>query len=64
MDCLPDDMLLYIKETFYDYDDLKNFAIVYKPRLAAKNLYFEFKNVVRQRLSIPLDEVCKIIYLR
>ena len=46
-----------IGKRFYDYDDLKNFAIVYKPRLATKNLYFEYKNVVRQRLSIPLKNM-------
>jgi len=41
---------------FYDYDQLKNFGIVYKPNIAAKNLYFEFKSPVKQRLSIPLME--------
>jgi hypothetical protein len=42
---------------FYDYDELKNFAIVYKPRQGVKNLYFEFKNVVKPRLSIPLGNM-------
>jgi len=46
-----------IGKRFYDYDDLKNFAIVYKPRMGTKNLYFEFKNMVRQRLSIPLENM-------
>lgn len=41
---------------FYDYDQLKNFGIVYKPNINAKNLYFEFKSPVKQRLSIPLME--------
>jgi len=39
---------------FYDYDVFKNFSIVYKPNLEIKNLYFEFKNPVHPRLSIPL----------
>ena len=39
---------------FYDYDEIKDFAIVYKPKMGVKNLYFEFKTVVKPRLSIPL----------
>ena len=42
---------------FYDYDEIKDFSIVYKPRQGVKNLYFEFKNVVRQRLSISLENI-------
>jgi hypothetical protein len=43
-----------IGEKFYDYDDLKNFAVLYKPKQSLKNLYFEFKSALRPRLSIPL----------
>jgi len=39
---------------FYDYDDLKDFSIIYKPREEIKNLYIEFKNPLKHRLSIPL----------
>lgn len=39
---------------FYDYDDLKNFCVLYKPKQSIKNLYFEFKTSARPRLSIPL----------
>jgi hypothetical protein len=39
---------------FYDYDDLKNFAVIYKPKQSLKNLYFEFKGSLHPRLSIPL----------
>ncbi|MFA5131459.1 MAG: hypothetical protein WC467_03460 [Patescibacteria group bacterium] len=39
---------------FYDYDDLKNFCVLYKPKQSIKNLYFEFKTTSRPRLSIPL----------
>jgi len=40
---------------FYDYDELKNFSIVYKPNIDVKKLYFEFKSPLKQRLSIQLD---------
>jgi hypothetical protein len=43
-----------IGKKFYDYDELKNFSVIYKPRRDIKNLYFEFKNPIKQRLSIPL----------
>ena len=39
---------------FYDYDDIKNFCVLYKPKQSIKQLYFEFKSSARQRLSIPL----------
>ncbi len=42
---------------FYDYDVIKDFSIVYKPNQDIKNLYFEFKNVVKPRLSIPLNNL-------
>jgi len=48
---------IMVGRKFYDYDEIKDFSIVYKPRLEVKNLYFEFKNVVRQRLSIPLEDM-------
>jgi len=41
---------------FYDYDEFKDFSVVYKPRQEVKNLYFEFKNAIKPRLSIPLDK--------
>ena len=39
---------------FYDYDVLKNFAVLYKPKQSLKNLYFEYKNSMHPRLSLPL----------
>ena len=48
---------LIIGKKFIDYDELKNFSIVYKPRQRIKKLYFEFKNVLRPRLSIYLDNM-------
>ena len=48
---------IIVGRKFYDYDEIKNFSIVYKPKQGVKNLYFEFKNVIRQRLSIPLRDM-------
>ena len=41
---------------FYDFDEIKNFSILYKPKEDIKNLYFEFKNPVKHRLSLYLDK--------
>jgi hypothetical protein len=43
-----------VGQQFYDYDDLKNFAVLYKPKQSLKNLYFDFKASMHPRLSIPL----------
>ncbi|MFA5754316.1 MAG: hypothetical protein WC905_03125 [Patescibacteria group bacterium] len=43
-----------IGRRFYDYDEIKNFSVLYKPRESVKNLYFEFKGSFRPRLSVPL----------
>lgn len=48
------DQGVIVGRKFYDYDTIKDFSLVYKPQQNVKNLYFEFKNVVRPRLSIPL----------
>ncbi len=48
---------LVVGKKFYDYDTLKDFSIVYKPNQNIKNLYFEFKNVIKPRLSIPLIDM-------
>ncbi len=45
---------LQLGEKFHDFDDIKNFCILYKPKDSLKNLYFEFKNPTKFRLSIPL----------
>ncbi len=48
---------IVVGRKFYDYDEIKDFSIVYKPKQEVKNLYFEFKNVFRQRLSIPSQDM-------
>ena len=39
---------------FYDYDEFKNFSVLYKPKQSLKNLYLEHKNGLKPRLSVPL----------
>jgi len=46
-----------IGKKFYDYDEIKDFAIVYKPRLNVQKIYFEFKNALKHRLSISLENI-------
>lgn len=48
---------LLVGNKFYDYDEIKNFSFVYKPRLDIKNLYFEFKSPMKHRLTLPLDNL-------
>ena len=51
---LLDDDGVVVGRKFFDYDDLKNFSVLFKPKEDLNNLYFEFKNPVKQRLSVPL----------
>ncbi|MFA5000426.1 MAG: hypothetical protein WC545_03645 [Patescibacteria group bacterium] len=39
---------------FYDYDEFKNFVVLYRPKQKIKNLYLEYKNAARWRLSLRL----------
>ncbi len=43
-----------VGKTFYDYDKFKHFYVIYKPRHSVKQLYLEFNNDIRPRLSVPL----------
>ena len=45
---------IVIGNKFYDYDEIKNFSIVYKPKENIKNLYLTFNNNLRNRITIPL----------
>jgi len=45
---------LKIGSRFYDYDSIKNFVVLYKPKQSLKSVYFEFKGSVRPRLALPL----------
>ena len=46
---------LHIGNKYYEFSEFKNFSIVYKPKHGDKNLYFEFNNVAKPRISIPLE---------
>jgi hypothetical protein len=48
---------IIIGRKFYDFDEIKDFSVVYKPKQGVKNLYFEFKNAIKHRLSIPLQDM-------
>ena len=48
---------IMVGRKFYDYDEFKNFSLVYKPKQEIKNLYFEFNNSLKPRLSIPLKKM-------
>lgn len=45
-----------VGSSFYDYDEFRNFSVLYKPNLAISQLYMEFKGI-RQRLSFYLGEL-------
>ena len=47
---------LELGEKFYAYKDIKNFWIIYEPP-KVKSLYFDFKNVFRPRLNLPLENI-------
>jgi hypothetical protein len=39
---------------FYEFEAMSNFYIIYRPKEEIRKLFFEFKNPLRHRLSIPL----------
>lgn len=45
---------VYIGRRFYDYDSIKNFCVLYKPKQSIKSLYLEFNNKMLPRLAVPL----------
>ncbi len=51
------DQGIVVGRNFYDYDEFKNYAVVDKSQYDVKGLYFEFKSVLKQRLSIPLENM-------
>ncbi|MEI8360992.1 MAG: hypothetical protein WCG01_02600 [bacterium] len=40
--------------TFHDYDEIKDFSVLYKPAQGLNHLYIEFKSPAKLRLSINL----------
>ncbi|MCX6795856.1 MAG: hypothetical protein NT165_04005 [Candidatus Falkowbacteria bacterium] len=56
LDFFADGDGLKIGEKFYDYDNIKDFSVLYKPKENLGKLYFEFKNPVQPRISLELGE--------
>jgi hypothetical protein len=46
---------VFVGKKFYEYESIKDFSVVFKPQEDVRNIYFEFKNGLKQRLSIPLE---------
>lgn len=46
---------------FYDYDEIKNFSIIFKPREDVKNIYLEFKSAAKPRITIALMDQDPIV---
>lgn len=49
------DLGVVLGDQFYSYNELEKFWVLYNPPLL-KTLYFEPKNIVRHRLSVPLND--------
>ena len=46
---------------FYDYDEIKDFSVLYKPAQDLNHLYIEFKSATKLRLSINLMDQDAIV---
>jgi hypothetical protein len=42
---------------FYEYDEIKDFSVIHKPQYGIKNLYLNFNNILRHRITIPLNGI-------
>ncbi len=49
------DMGIVVGETYHDYKDIKEFALVYEPPIV-KTLYVDFNSVLKPMISIPLED--------
>jgi hypothetical protein len=45
-----------INQKPYDFEDMRNFYIIYRPKEDIKKLFFEFKNPLKHRLVINLEK--------
>ncbi len=48
---------IFVGQKFYDYDEFKDFLVLYKPQQDIKNLYLEFNSGIKQRVSISLENM-------
>ena len=46
---------ILVNKVFYDYDDIKNFFVIYQPP-EVKTLFFEPKSVLKPRIPVSLEE--------
>ena len=46
---------IFIGSKFIEYEDLRSFYIIYYPP-EIKNLYFETKSVIKQRIVVPVED--------
>lgn len=46
---------IFVGSKFIPYEDIQNFYIIYYPP-EVKNLYFEPKNILKPRITIPLEK--------
>ena len=47
---------IIVGKKLHNFDEIKDFSILYKPKEDIKNLYFEFNNTIKPRLSLPLEK--------
>lgn len=48
---------LVLENEFYQYDEFKNFCVLYKPKQDIKNLYLNFNSGAKFRISLPLENL-------
>ena len=56
LDVILTDEGVFIGREFFDYDKFKEFSVIFKPAEKLKVLYLEYKNSIKPRLSIKLNE--------
>lgn len=52
---------LFVGNNFYEFQSISSFYIIYKPEQKVKKIFFEFKNPLKNRLSISLENENPII---
>ncbi|PKM91771.1 hypothetical protein CVU82_01010 [Candidatus Falkowbacteria bacterium HGW-Falkowbacteria-1] len=46
---------LFVGQKFYKFESISKFYIIYKPEENVKKIFFEFKNPINHRLTVPLE---------
>ena len=55
---------IHLGQKTITYERLKDFAVVFRPNDNIRNLYFDYKNTARHRLSFPLNGTDPLILRR